>query len=192
VEQPACPPVMAHRRRTQSHLIGLRQVTRSSTSLLLAAIAAVLFIACGTESASVTVASPTPGSNANPDPDMTPTTAVATPTPSPTPSPPTATPTPAFKYPDMALELKQGEFWDLRWESTDQSCSQGRGCSTSNGAGTFRGSLGAPRTIGGAEMFPVTINGNHLADDGKVDLAPHWKFIGADGRCCLAQPGAPP
>lgn len=89
----------------------------------------------------------------------------------------------------MVLDLKQADFWDFRWEQTDQSCSQGRGCSTGTEGGVFRVTLGEPRTINGVEMFPVTVGGKRFSADGTVDFAPGWKYMGVDGPLLIGSTG---
>ncbi len=156
-------------------------MTPRSISLVLATHVAILFVACGSSDESQIDDTRTPASKTTPS---------ASPKATDTPSVPTATPTPALKHPDMALELKQGYFWDFRWEWTSQSCAQGRSCRNSEETGVFTVRLGEPRVVGGAEMFPITISGKHLADGGKVDLAPGWKFIGTDGPLLLGSTGS--
>lgn len=167
-----------------------------STSLLLLLLlmtTAVAFSACGDSVPEAQLDSRTPGTSGTPGitgsstpPDTTGSASSVRPAVSPPPSP---TPKPVLKHPDMVLDLKPGDFWDFRWEFSDQSCSQGRGCSTGTDEGVFRVTLGASRTISETAMFPVSVTGKHLADDGAVDLAPDWKFIGVADTRLLASDG---
>lgn len=104
-------------------------------------------------------------------------------------STPTPTPEPVLKHPGMALDLEQGDFWDFRWEYADQSCAQGSGCRTNNEDGVFRVTLGVPKTIDRVEVYFIELSGRHLADEGAVNLAPSWKYIGSDGTRLLASDG---
>lgn len=164
-------------------MTGSRQMVPRSISLLLTvALVATITVACGSDDTSSSETIRTSESSSS-----TP-TAVATATA--TKSAPTATPTPALKYPGMVVDLKQGDFWEFRWEWKEQSCSQGSGCRNGGDGGLFKVTLGVPRTIGGAEMFPVTVSGNHTADNGAVDFAPAWKFVGVDGPRLLGSNGS--
>ena len=153
---------------------------RSISLLLLATLVATLTVACGSGESSSFETTPTSESSR------------ATPTPvsTATKSAPTAAPTPALKHPGMVIELNQGDFWEFRWEWKEQSCAQGSGCRNGGDGGVFKITLGEPRTIGGAEMFPITVGGNHIADNGAVDFAPAWKFIGVDGPRMLGSNGS--
>ena len=90
----------------------------------------------------------------------------------------------------MALELHEGDFWDFRWEQTDQSCAQGSGCRTGTEKGVFRVTLGTARTIAGVPMFAVEQSGLHLADDGGSDLGVKWAYLGSDGGRLLGSNGS--
>ncbi len=116
--------------------------------------------------------------------DTTPTS--TEPTRTPTPSP---TSEPVLRYPGLAIELGEGDFWSFRWEFSDQSCAQGSGCSTSEEDGVFVVQLGESRTINGVEMFEVRLIGDPHADDGAVLLGPKWDYIGTDGTRLLGSDG---
>lgn len=141
---------------------------------------ATVFVACGGD--------PNTGSNGDSSSSgSSQTTATPSrPTETPVPSP---TPEPVLKHPDLVLDLKQGDFWEFRWEYTDQSCAQGSGCSTGEESGSYRVSLGEPRTISDIEMFAVEVSGSRRADDGSVDLGTNWKFIGSSGTQIVASDG---
>jgi hypothetical protein len=90
----------------------------------------------------------------------------------------------------MALELGEGDFWDFRWEWTDQSCSQSSGCSAGEESGLFRVMLGIPRVIGGVEMFAVEVTGQHIVAESGDDLAPEWAYLGTDGSLLIGSNGS--
>lgn len=102
---------------------------------------------------------------------------------------PTLEPQPRMQYPGMSLELATGDFWDFGWKWKEDSCSQGRGCSTSDESGTFRVTLGGSRRIAGIDFFEVSVGGVHLADGGATDLGPSWAYLGVDGPLLLGSDG---
>ncbi len=125
-----------------------------------------------------------------------PTARAGTGTPSPTPSP-TATPTaaqgPVAAFAGYGLALEQGSFWTYRWEHTDGSCDQRRGCSSSTDEGEFNLALGTPRTIGGVTAYEIVVSGDSVsrADrDRPRDFAPRWRYFGVDGNRIVASNGA--
>ena len=93
-------------------------------------------------------------------------------------------------YPGMVLDLDEGDFWDFRWSSEDQSCAQGSGCRNDNEEGLFRVTLGDSRTIQDVEMFRVVVVGDHVADEASADLAPGWEYLGTSGPLLLGSSGA--
>lgn len=149
----------------------MRVVFHTGTLLFALAIL-VAAIACGSDP---TPRDDQPGESLH----ATSTTSAATRvTSSPTPGP---TSTPFLRFPEMAISLKEGDFWKFRWEWTKRSCAQGSGCSDDAESGEFQVTLGEPSTIDGKEMFEVLISGTHVADSGSVDFAPAWNFLGSDG-----------
>ena len=121
--------------------------------------------------------------------------ATATPTASPTPesSPtPEATSTPESLFSGYDLPLTQGAFWEYRWEYVDQSCAQGSGCSTDDDDGTFRVTLGAPRTVQGVQLFALNVSGKTSVSisDARRDFAPGWDYLGVDGNRLVVSNGS--
>lgn len=102
--------------------------------------------------------------------------AISSPTPEPlrdAPPTPTATPvpTPEPLFDGFDFQIETGDFWVYRWSSEDQSCAQGRGCSTDEASGVFRIELGSQRNVQRVNAFEMIITG---------DLGPNsppWRYI---------------
>ena len=149
---------------------------RISYPCLFIATSVVVFLAaaCGTDSSAEDVTTPAT--------ENTPTRSAG---PSSSPEPP-GIPTPVVEHPGMVLQLSEGDFWDYRWEWSDRSCSQGSGCREGSEDGVFRVTLGSSQQVSGTTLFEVEVTGDHQADDGAVNFAPNWKYLGTDGPLLVA------
>jgi len=102
--------------------------------------------------------------------------------PSEAPATPTATPvpTPEPLFDGFDFQIETGDFWVYRWSSEDQSCAQGRGCSTDKESGVFRIELGSQRNVQRVNAFEMIITG---------DLGPNsppWRYIAVHDMKILA------
>lgn len=88
-----------------------------------------------------------------------------------------------------SLTLKEGDFWEYKWDYYHRSGYQGGGSdSTSRDKGRFRVALGTPREINGVIAYEVLLSGKTrvggAGSTGK-DFAPRWKYLAAVGGMIL-------
>ena len=93
--------------------------------------------------------------------------------------------------------LKQGDFWEYKWDYYDQTWAQGSSIHTDTDAGTFRITLGSPKVINNITAYQVLLSGRSRAfnfHDGRYErdfFSSKWKYLAmANGQMLGSTDGA--
>lgn len=78
----------------------------------------------------------------------------------------------------MSLALESGTYWEYYWYYESTRIVQG-GSGTDKAIGTFTVTLGSPTSIGGVQMFPVTVTGE-TTDADSYHYEPRWSYVGIE------------
>jgi len=73
--------------------------------------------------------------------------------------------------PEPPFGFKEGDFWEFAWDYYHNSWAQGSGSSTTEDAGKFSVTLGAPTDIDGITAYEVHVSGN------AGEFAPRWQYL---------------
>jgi hypothetical protein len=79
--------------------------------------------------------------------------------------------------------LKQGDFWEYKWDFYDHTWAQGSSGHTDTDAGTFRITLGPPKVINNITAYQVLLSGRSRAfnfHDGRYErdfFSSKWKYL---------------
>lgn len=87
------------------------------------------------------------------------------------------------KFPGFDFTLSEGTYWEFYWTYKKTSYVQGEGGSTDVDTGSFRITLGPPKTIGGVTSYEVLLAGD--STDPSHDYAPRWKYIAINNNQIL-------
>ena len=97
-----------------------------------------------------------------------------------TPAPAPGTPAPIATPPAAGISVsatpQQGSYWEFAVNTETNSFAQGSSPTASTDFGIFRVTLGAPMTIGGATVHPVSVSGTTTV--GNTNYRPRWTHIG--------------
>ena len=105
---------------------------------------------------------------------------------------PSPTPASLAKFAGFDFQLREGVFWEYKWEYKSSTfCRDCRGGPTT-GSGTFRVTLGLPKVIEGVTAYEVHLVGKHRLEGSSTDrsFAPRWRYMAQeDSRILVSEDG---
>jgi hypothetical protein len=82
-------------------------------------------------------------------------------------------------YSDFNFSLAKSAYWEFSWNYDNNTWAQGSASSGKIDNGTFRVTLGDPKTIEGVTAYEITITGDSIDVD-DYNYAPRWKWVAVD------------
>ena len=105
---------------------------------------------------------------------------------------PSPTPASLVKFSGFDFQLREGAFWDYKWEYKSSTFCRGcRGGATTD-SGTFRVTLGPQKVIEGVTVYEVQLAGKYKLKGSSTDrsFAPRWRYMALeDSRIVVSEDG---